>query len=264
MRRFNYLTMFFIFTLSVLCLTGLQTSAQAATGSLSGSAVPIPDNPRLDIGDQTLVSLQLFNFSVSTEPDPNFMKKIAVGVDTASLIMSCEDSDCFTEIPGTMTFLGCENLNPCVTSCSLIKDNNLKDKQVDFNLNNCSIAPGGNIALGDVRLRLDNLDLLPDGANRFFIGGRATYQGSAGTCMPDGTCDNAQTEPEAHTCSNDLGCDWSDLASPATGSADILLPVCGDGIIDDPDETCDPPGVVNLPEETATSAVMTARSVVTQ
>jgi cysteine-rich repeat protein len=134
-----------------------------------------------------------------------------------------------------MSFLGCENLNPCVTSCSL---NGINPNQVDLNLNNCSIDPGGNLVLGEVRLRLDSLASLPPDATKFFMGGRATYRGSAGTCIA-GECDNAES---GHICTNDEACNWSLLTADASGSADILLPICGDGIIDAPEETCDPPG----------------------
>jgi cysteine-rich repeat protein len=241
MFKRKYLKITMVLTLSVLCIIGSRGIAPAATGALSGAAVPIPDNPRLEVGDQTNVALQLFNFSSSTEPLENFGKKIGVDVVSASLILACFDSSCITEIPGTFTFLGCDNLHPCVTSCSPNGTN-----QVDFDLNDCSIGPQGSIVLGEVRLRLESLTPLqtldPD-AVKFFMGGDARYIGSAGVCV-NGECDNAEA---LHTCTDDAGCDWSSLTADATGSADILIPICGDGIVDQ-DEECDDGNFNNFDE----------------
>jgi hypothetical protein len=91
-----------VLAISILSVIGSNGIASAATGVLSGAAVPVPDNPRLEVGDQTNVALLLFNFSVSTEPLDNFRKKIGVDVTTASLIMACFDSGCNVQLPGTL------------------------------------------------------------------------------------------------------------------------------------------------------------------
>ena len=219
MNRIISLKLLALFALVLLCFIGSGAGVWAASGSLGGSAQPIPNETTPYLGQDYLVTLQLSNLSFSNEPG-NGGTGISVNVNSASLTLACADSNCNTQLGGTVTFVnpggnGCVVNDPCVTSCSASGNNS-----VVLTLNNCSIGPNQFLNLAVVRVRQDATP------NSFIMRGQATYQGIAGTCT-GGFCDNA--EENQHTCTNNTNCNFSILSANATGTANLSPEFCGNG-----------------------------------
>ncbi len=215
-----------IFTITFLFLVVMYGSAFAASGSVGGATLPVPSVTQPSLGQQYNVDLTLFNTSVSNEPFPDTFKPIAVDVNSVTLTLACDDAACSTGPQNYVSYVnpggnGCVSNNACVTSCTPIGTN-----QVQFNLNNCSIAPGGSLALATVLVQQDVVAGIP--GNQFLMVGNANYQGTAGVCS-GGFCDNAGNN---HTCIvSDPDCNWAFLSGSGTGTANLTVLPPGGGVI---------------------------------
>jgi len=259
MRRFNYqgpLAMRFVASVLFLLFSGaVGRVAWAATAAVGGSVLPNPSQPSPVLGQQYTVTISLTNASISTE-GANTGLGISVNVNSTQLTLACQDANCTIPLGGTVTLMsgtctggsnagagcalntdcdsnvctplanGCVSSNPCVTSCSPSGNN-----AVVFVLNNCVLEPFAGMTLATIRVRQDQTPL------QFVMRSTANYQGSAGTCASN-QCGNA--EP-GHTCTTNADCDFSANAFTATGTANLLPRFCGNGLVDLPGETCDPP-----------------------
>ncbi len=235
-------------TLVLLLLVGAGL-AWGATGSIGGSANPLPDNPTPALNDVYNVGLEISNTSKSTSQPPNpgtgllNQKNIAVNVTSAEFILACSGSPCDptdgNQTPGVVTFFPttpgqCEaGSDPCVTACTVDGTGNI----VTVTTSGCTLDPGeAGVLLAIIRVKQTATP------GTFVMGGRATYQGTAGTCV-SGACDNVAT-PNSCTVS-DPDCNFTAVTGDATGNTNFFPEFCGDGILQTSlGETCDPPGSV--------------------
>lgn len=216
-----------VFAVTFLFLIAMTGTALAASGSLGGAALPVPAVTQPVLGQQYDVDLTLFNTSVSNEPFPDTFKPIAVDVidGSVTLKLACDNAACAT-VQNYVSYVnpggnGCVSNNACVTSCTPVGTN-----QVQFNLNNCSIGPGGSLDLATVRVQQDVIAGIPN--NEFIMLGEASYAGTAGTCS-GGFCDNAANN---HTCSvSNPDCNWALLTGSGVGTANLTVAPPEDGVI---------------------------------
>lgn len=209
-----------------LFLVAMTGTALAASGSVGGATLPVPSVTQPALGQQYDVDLTLFNTSVSNEPFPDTFKPIAVDVNSVTLTLACDNAACSTGPQNYVSYVnpggnGCVSNNACVTSCTP-----LGSSQVQFNLNNCSISPGGSLPLATVRVQQDVIQGIPN--NEFLMVGNANYQGTAGICS-GGICDNAGNN---HTCTvSDPDCNWALLPGSGSGSANLTVLPPGEEVI---------------------------------
>jgi hypothetical protein len=227
MQSISYLKGCTIFLLTFLLIAGFGGAAWAATGAMGGAVSVTPSDSTPALNQQYSVDVTLFNTSLSTEGTYVGLT-IDADVTSAILNLSCDDSLCVSP-QNYVSYVnpggnGCAASDPCVTSCTPIGSN-----QVQFNLNNCNIAPGGFLDLATVTVQQDATPIT------FFMRGEIDLVGTAGTCVgtdpdPDNNqCDNAQA---GHGCSDDAGCDWSQLTGTGGGTANL-----------DPEQQQQPPAV---------------------
>jgi hypothetical protein len=213
-----------VLAVTILFLVSMTGAALAASGSVGGATLPVPSVTQPVLNQQYNVDLTLFNTSVSNEPFPNLFKPITVDVNSVILSLACDNPACGT-VQNYVSYVdpggnGCVSNNACVTSCTPIGTN-----QVQFNLNNCSIAPGGSLDLATVRVQQDVITGIPN--NEFLMVGNANYQGTAGVCS-SGTCDNTID----HSCTvSDPDCNWASLSGSGAGSANLTVIPPGDEVI---------------------------------
>jgi cysteine-rich repeat protein len=246
--KFFHLKPIFVLLSVWLLIIGLGGTAGAASGSLGGSAQPLPLNPSPDIGAEFEVSLGLTNVSQSNETFPNVPPDpevgIAVAVDTAEIIFPS----------GAASFVD-PGGNGCVTSdstCVLdgpgagcVPEGNNK---VVINLKpGCMLAPPL-LGVPTPFFPIATIRLLQASPDPYIMEGHAVYLGLTGICEEAGDgdagleCSNA--EPR-HDCSVNADCDYTANGGDASGTANITpasVPICGDGIVNVEGETCDPPG----------------------
>lgn len=203
-----------IFLLVFLLVAGFGGVVWAATGALGGAVSVTPSDSTPSLNQQYNVDVTLFNTSVSTQ-GVNIGRLIEVDVNSAILNLACDDPACVS-VQNYVSYVnpggnGCIANDSCVTSCTPIGTN-----QVQFNLNNCNIGPGGSLALATVRVQQDATP------PSFIMRGESDYAGTAGTCVgaPTGTCDNAEA---GHTCTGSApdDCNWSLLVATAGGTANL-------------------------------------------
>ncbi len=239
-------------TLVLLVLVGAGL-AWGATGSIGGSANPLPDNSSPALNDVYNVGLEISNTSKSTSQPPNptsglaGQKNIMVNVTSAKFILACTGSPCDAadgnQTPGVVTFFPttpntCEaGSAACVlanaNSCTVDPTTNI----VTVDTTGCTLNPGqGGVLIAIIRVKQTATP------GSFVMGGRASYQGIAGTCV-SGVCDNVAT-PNSCTVSNP-DCNFTAVTGDATGNTNFTPEFCGDGILQTSlGETCDPPGSV--------------------
>ncbi len=234
-------------TLVLLVLVGAGL-AWGATGSIGGSANPLPENSSPALNDVYNVGLEISNTSKSTSQPPNpgtgmlNQKNIMVNVTSAEFILACSGSPCDptdgNQTPGVVTFFPttpntCEaGSDPCVTACTVDGTGNI----VTVTTTGCTLNPGqAGALLAIIRVKQTATP------GTFVMGGRASYQGTAGTCV-SGVCNNVATP---NSCTTNADCNFTVATGDATGNTNFFPEFCGDNIVQTSlGETCDPPGSV--------------------